>query len=138
MKALKIFTIIILIILILMVILNEISRSSILFFLNKKDVEFFKSKYANTYLAGNRFINAIGTDIDIPEYNNRFLRIELELSYLKKNTKLFVRLVQKISKNEFSVKDKREFRGKLKAEVLHNKIDKTIFQKYQDRIYPEK
>ena len=138
MKALKIFIIIILIILILMIILNEISRSSILFFLNKKDVEFFKSKYSNTYLSGNIFINKIGTDIDIPEYNNQFLRVELELSYHPKKTKLFVRLVQQISQNEFSVKDKREFRGKLKVEVLQSRIDKTIFRKYQDRIYPEK
>jgi len=135
MKALKIFMIIILIILILMVILIEISRSSLLFFLNKKDVEFFKSKYSNTYLSGNISINKIGTDIDIPEYNNQFLRIELELSYLPKDTRLFVKLVEQISQNEFSVKDKREFRGELKTEVLKSKIDKTIFQKYENRIY---
>jgi len=119
-----------------MVILNEITRSSILFFLNKKDVELFKSKYSNTYLSGNISINKIGTDIDIPEFNDQILRVELELSYLPKNTKLLVKLVEQIGQNEFSVRDKREFRGKLKEEVLLNKIDKTIFRKYLNRIYP--
>ena len=119
-----------------MVILNEITRSSILFFLNKKDVELFKSKYSNTYLSGNISINKIGTDIDIPEFNDQILRVELELSFLPKNTKLLVKLVEQIGQNEFSVRDKREFRGKLKEEVLLNKIDKTIFRKYLNRIYP--
>ncbi|MBC8384795.1 MAG: hypothetical protein H8E57_04675, partial [Candidatus Cloacimonetes bacterium] len=124
MKKLKIILLIVLIILVLLAIFNEITRSSILFFLNSKDVDLFKSKFADTYLSGNRTINTIGTDIDIPEYNNELLRLELVLSYFPKKTKLFVKLVEQTSRNELSVREKREFRGKLKAEVLSGKIDK--------------
>ena len=137
MKKYKTLLLISLIILIIIVCFNEITHSSILFFLNKKDVEFFKLKYSNTYLAGNLFINKIGTDIDIPEDKTLFLQVELNLSYFPAGTSLTINLNRKLGNGNISRVKSLEFRGKMKKQILNKKIDADIFRNYRNIYTPK-
>ncbi len=115
----------------------EFLSSPIRFWINRYNVKLFRKEFPNAVRL-NREFGGIGLTAqrEIPGRPSYYFEANLDLSYVPDKTNLVVKLVERVEKNLFAVRDELIFARPLMSEILKGPIDHRLFEKYPS-LYPK-
>jgi len=115
----------------------ELFSSPIRFWINRHNVELFRKEFPNAVKFSREF-GGVGLTAqrEIPGRPSYYFEANLDLSYVPGRTNLIVKLVERVERNLFAVRNELIFVRPLMSEILKGPIDHRLFEKYPS-LYPK-